>query len=222
MIDLGDLYDRVANDRRFNESGPSIMQRKDEILWLLDVVGRPSTCVEIGSLHGANLVMLSTMLDSRGELVSVEPEFEAPLNIDIIKDYLLEIKKDRGYNIYLEHIKLATTSDKFEDEVGYILRRPMTFVMIDALHTEEAVLTDFDIIKRLLKNGGLIAVHDIVKGGVRRAWEKIKSESDANSNEECIEYLSPETLTSYSYSGDEGWGGIGLCKIRDTWGNTCL
>jgi len=59
--------------------------------------------------------------------------------------------------------------------------RPVDFLFIDADHTYEGVRSDYRRYSRLVRPGGLIALHDIVPGdpvgvgGVPEFWSELKN-----------------------------------------------
>jgi predicted O-methyltransferase YrrM len=85
---------------------------------------------------------------------------------------------------------------------------PFDFLFIDADHTYEGVKVDFDLYSPLVRKGGFIALHDIVKHTkypeveVYKLWNEIKNKYNYK------EFIDLE------YPTDHGlWGGIGLIEI---------
>jgi cephalosporin hydroxylase len=82
---------------------------------------------------------------------------------------------------------------------------PIDFLMIDGDHSYEGVKTDFLTYEPLVKEGGLIAFHDICehsvesKCEVKKFWDEVKETWPA---EKVAEFIA-EPLT---------WGGIGCLK----------
>ena len=79
---------------------------------------------------------------------------------------------------------------------------PIDFLFIDGDHTYEGVKKDFEMYSLLVKEGGIIAFHDIAEHppekncDVRRFWEEIKKED----SEEFIE------------NPNQKWAGIGVYR----------
>jgi cephalosporin hydroxylase len=203
MSKYGDLFDKVAADTRFNPGGgPSIMQRKAELVWLLEIVRAQSeitAIVEFGSLFGGNLVAMSSILEDQGAIISVEPEFEGKLRTDLVEEYL-------GGKYKFVHMKDTTDREDLWEYIDPADDKIM--IMIDSIHTKDAVLHDFSVATMILDYGGYIAIHDLVKSGVAEAWNNIKERCPTH-----LEFISEESEHSRATSGDDGWGGIGVVRF---------
>ena len=201
-VELVKLYDKVMADKRFNHHGPSMMQRKEEVIWLLEVIGKSSLdeVIEFGSMAGGNLVMLSELVRDGGTVLSIEPELEMSLKVDIVMEYI--------GNKCLVHHKVYTTDSNIIEILGD--RPSNNLVMIDALHETRAVLSDFDLAVKIIDREdtwhGYIAIHDIVKPKVAVAWRKIKEIMPST-----LEFICEESLR-YGADSDR-WGGIGIVKL---------
>jgi predicted O-methyltransferase YrrM len=82
--------------------------------------------------------------------------------------------------------------------------KEVDFVFIDGDHSYEGVKTDFEMFSRLVRRGGIIALHDIVINPaetgceVSKFWDEIKQPKY-----ECSEIVS---------DWNQGWSGIGLLQ----------
>jgi len=200
-MDYADLFDKVSGDTRFNDTGPTIMQRKDEIIWLLELVnmhGGADTAIEIGSLHGANLVLLGQVARS---VISIDPELEGSLKIDVVREYI----GDR-----VRHYKIGTGDPDIVNVVNQGRDPdPLVVVVLDAVHKKDEVIRDFGIATILAPNS-IIAIHDIVKSEVKEAWAIIK-----RAHSMYLECVSEDSKRSKQLSGDEGWGGFGVIRYKE-------
>ena len=65
-----------------------------------------------------------------------------------------------------------------EDVKNILSGRQVDFLFIDGLHTYEGVKSDFEMYSNLVRNGGIIAFHDIVpypEYGINKFWNEIKN-----------------------------------------------
>jgi predicted O-methyltransferase YrrM len=80
------------------------------------------------------------------------------------------------------------------------------FLFIDGDHSRVGVMADYDLYKKFVRPGGLVAFHDIcehapeAKCEVKLFWDKLKE--GLESNQYC-EFISEPT----------NWGGIGIVKV---------
>lgn len=156
----------------------------DEILELLKILDnvKPKVMLEIGTANGGTLFLLSRVASKDATLISLDlpkgmfgggyPVWKTPL----YKSFALSSQK-----IYL--IRGDSHSQSTLESAKSILnRKEVDFLFLDADHTYEGVKKDFEMYSPLVKNGGIIAFHDIVPGptenvgGVPEFWQEIKSE----------------------------------------------
>lgn len=84
--------------------------------------------------------------------------------------------------------------------------RQVDFLMIDGDHSYEGVRQDFEMYHALVRNGGLIAFHDVAinpdvpEYGVAKFWQELKKYHRTH------EFIDPETL------GKAGMG-IGVVSV---------
>jgi predicted O-methyltransferase YrrM len=96
-----------------------------------------------------------------------------------------------------------TTVDTLCDILG---TRPVDILFIDADHRYPGVKRDFDLYSPLVREGGLVAFHDVIRqndprSGVHLLWNELEQEY-------------PDT---YKWVGDDNWGmgdwgGIGVIR----------
>ena len=179
-------------------------QVKSEITSLAELVKKlkPKTVLEIGTAEGGTLFLFSRFADSNAKIISIDlpggefgggyPEWK----IGLYKSFSLPSQK-----LYLlrENSHSASTREQVKEIIG---TTPIDFLFIDGDHTYDGVKKDFEMYFPLVKDGGVIAFHDIAlhppekNCNVRKFWEKIKKED----SEEFIE------------NQNQKWAGIGVYR----------
>lgn len=168
----------------FNGIGGLIkpMQIQEEILTLLRILNniKPKVVLEIGTANGGTLFLFTRVASEDATLISIDlpggvfgggyPLWKIPL----YKSFALPNQK-----IYL--IRDDSHSPSTLKKVQQILDgRKVDFLFIDGDHSYEGVKKDFEMYSPLVREGGIIAFHDIVLGpeynvgGVPRFWKEIK------------------------------------------------
>ena len=154
----------------------------EEILELLKILNEeePRAVLEIGTANGGTLFLFSRAASKDTTLISVDlpkgmfgggyPIWKIPL----YKSFALSNQKIRL-------IRADSHKQSTLDRVKSILNgTEIDFLFIDGDHTYEGVKKDFKMYSPLVKNGGIIAFHDIVPGseelvgGVPEFWREIK------------------------------------------------
>jgi len=212
---INDISDALDLAFSFQAFGVSIKptQVKYEIAKLLEIIAelRPKVVLEIGTAGGGTLFLFTRVADSRAKIISIDlpggpfgggyPKWKIPL-------YKSFSRKEQ--KIYL--IRRDSHDPQTLKEVEKILSgENIDFLFIDGDHTYEGVKKDFEMYSSLVREGGIIAFHDIVPGlpdnvgGVPRFWSQIK-----------YEYKHLEIIKDWN----QGGFGIGVIfassKIRNT------
>jgi len=158
-------------------------QVKYEITKLLEIVInlKPKLILEIGTAGGGTLFLFTSITDPDATILSVDlprgsfgggyPEWKIPLYQSFARNgQKIKLLRDDSHNVKtLELVKTA-------------LDGKLDFLFIDGDHTYEGVKRDFNMYSPLVKEGGIIAFHDIVPGppenvgGVPLFWKEIKQE----------------------------------------------
>jgi len=157
-------------------------QIHDEILGLLKILDkmRPKIVVEIGTDKGGTLFLFSHVASEDAILISVDlphgrfgggyPNWKIPL----YKSFAIANQK-----IYL--IRADSHDQNTFKKVKEILKNKyIDFLFIDGDHFYNGVKKDFEMYRSLVKEGGIIAFHDIVPGpernvgGVPKFWMELK------------------------------------------------
>ena len=161
-------------------------QSRVEVTALLELIQKlkPSTIAEIGTANGGSLFLFSRLATPDARIVSVD---------------LPNVKFGGGYknwrkNFFKQmvlpkqdlHLLLGDShSSATYNEVQKLLPgNEVDFLFIDGDHTYEGVKKDFEMYAPLVRKGGMIAFHDIVKGNpdlvgeVSKFWNEIKTKYD--------------------------------------------
>ncbi len=191
----------------FNHLGISIkpFQLKEEIIDLLRIVEelKPKIVLEIGTGIGGTLFLLCKFSAPDSTIISINfPEkFFLIEGYPTWKDQILKSFTSDKQNIHL--IKADSHDLETIDKIENILdKREIDFCFIDGDHSYEGVKKDFEMYSHLVKKGGTIAFHDIVKHHpgsfcqVDKFWREIKKRG----------YLYREIVRNK----DQNWAGIGI------------
>lgn len=160
----------------------NVDQKRDEILGFAEFARSrsPEVFCEIGTLHGGTHLFLTHALPSVGMAIAVDLLVQ-----NRVKLRLLEKPGQRSF-----FINAASASPATVDRVAAILSgRQIDLLFIDGDHTYESVRADFLSYRGLVREGGVIAFHDICEdyrtrfgrdtphyaGGVPLLWRKLRA-----------------------------------------------
>jgi cephalosporin hydroxylase len=181
---IDDIYDALDLAFSFQALGVSIKpaQVREEIAKLLELVAglRPKVVLEIGTAGGGTLFLFTRVADLEAKLISIDlpggpfgggyPRWKVPLYKSFAKG---------GQRIYL--LRGDSHDPRTLEEVERILGgERVDFLFIDGDHTYEGVKSDFEMYSPLVREGGIVALHDIVPGppekvgGVPKFWCQIR------------------------------------------------
>jgi predicted O-methyltransferase YrrM len=202
------IHDALDFAFSFQAFGVSIkpIQVKYEIAKLLEIVAglRPRVVLEIGTAGGGTLFLFTRAADPDAKIISIDlpggpfgggyPRWKTPLYKSFSKE---------GQKIYL--IRRDSHDPQTLEEVKRILGgERVDFLFIDGDHTYEGVKRDFEMYSPLVREGGIIAFHDIcphppeTKCEVNRFWNEIKQR-----------YKFAEIVEDR----DQKWAGIGVLYV---------
>ena len=182
-------------------------QVKSEILEFAHLVKqrKPKVTVEIGTNNGGTFFVLCRMSDPQAVVISVDlpgahfSSGEVPRMINRILPKLPVPGQE--FHAIRADSHLPSTLAQFEQ----ILRgRAVDLMFIDGDHTYEGVKKDFEMYSPFVRNGGVVAFHDILKEQgeadceVNRFWNEIKEH-----------YVHKELVTDPK----QGWAGIGVLFV---------
>ncbi|MCE8424194.1 MAG: class I SAM-dependent methyltransferase [Candidatus Methanoperedens sp.] len=177
------------------------MQLKGEIIPFLNLLQKYEIkkFLEIGTANGGTLFMILRAISAQAKIVSIDLHYNKIWGI-IDSPLYKSFKKDRFQKIIL--LKSDTHLPNTKETVDSILDGNVDLLFIDGDHSYEGVKQDFKMYGSLVKNGGLIAFHDIVKHHdeckVHEFWSEIKH------NYNYIEYID---------NPNQGCCGIGVLLI---------
>lgn len=154
--------ERSVFDKLFDKIKP--VQVPEELYWLVNKVEQlhPKTILEIGTEFGGTFKFWEQVLPENGLLIGIDLNHRFNItksnkNIQLITG---DSTKPKTYGEFLK--VLSTTKPNFVD-----------FIFIDGGHDENTVTNDFNIYKKHLSKGGMIAFHDINDlVGVKQFWDK--------------------------------------------------
>jgi predicted O-methyltransferase YrrM len=172
---------RVASEFRFVGISIAPSQIECEITELLLLIKRigPRAILEIGTGSGGTLFLFTRMASADAKVISVDlPKGKFGGGYPVWKSGLFKSFARDDQAVCL----IRADSHKPETllEVRKILdNRPVDFLFIDGDHTYEGVRKDFEMYSPLVRNGGIIAFHDICPRpkenavGVPDFWKEI-------------------------------------------------
>lgn len=171
-------------DERFRiaERELGLFQLKPEILGFLAFAAEtePQVACEVGMWRSGTTYLLAHLIPSLSLLIGIDRELQN-------EEKLRELAPPR---VRLELVEGRSTDDETLERVREILgSRQLDLLFIDAGHRYEAVTADFLVYREFVRDGGLIALHDVVRdyrtrfgatdgpwgGDVPRAWERVRA-----------------------------------------------
>ncbi len=157
------------------------LQIKSEVNEFFGIVQRlnPKIVVEIGTANGGTLFLFANVANPE-KIVSIDlPHGSFGGGYPFWK---IPFYKSLGKNHIIELIRSDSHLDKTLEDLRILLKRKSVDVLlIDGDHTYQGVSKDFQMYSPLVKEGGIVAFHDIVihdeSSGcdVYKFWNEIKS-----------------------------------------------
>jgi predicted O-methyltransferase YrrM len=157
------------------------IQIREEIVRLGEEVRalRPRYILEIGTAAGGTLFLWTRVAHPLATLVTIDlPGGPFGGGSSILKVPLYHRMAQPGQQIHT--IRANSHLPETVERAKRCLDGHLAdFLFIDADHTEQGVRTDFSLYAPLVRDGGLIAFHDIAitrpEYGVRTLWKELKS-----------------------------------------------
>lgn len=159
------------------------LQIRSEFRELVEQVDieQPTIVMEIGTANGGSLYTWCRSLDSTSTVISLDlPKGKYGGGYTRKKTRFFE---EFASNKELHFIRADSHEEATVKEIERILAgRKIDFLMIDGDHRYKGVKQDFEMYSPFVKEGGLIAFHDVVDGpksnvgGVPEFWCELKSE----------------------------------------------
>ena len=181
------------------------LQVKYELFELIKFLGKkkPRYILEIGTAFGGTLFLFTRIASDDAQIISIDlpgGNFGGGYIFTRKKLYNeFAINNQRIHLIRNNSHKLETKEKIMEILAG----NKLDFLFIDADHTYKGVKRDFELYSPLVKKGGIIALHDIVKSEIKGNevsifWDEIKSKYDT------IEIVENKK---------QNWAGIGIITL---------
>lgn len=160
-------------------------QIKSEILALMARVEKlqPQIMMEIGTATGGTLFFWSQILPKNSELISLDlpfGKFGGGYLSARAKFYKSFVQAQQKIELISGDSHQPATLQKLQTILN---GRHLDFLFIDGDHTYEGAKADFITYKRLVRPGGIIALHDIVRNRfdpempqVYKLWAEIKND----------------------------------------------
>ena len=142
-------------DHEFENNFWWIQQHQEEFWNLIELLQKHKVknILEIGSSHGGTLTFFKELMKDDGVLVAIENN----------KDIAFSLPKSWSYipeNIYL--LNNNSHHKKTWQSIKKILGNKLfDFIFIDGDHSYEGCIKDFELSFPFLKNGGIVAFHDV-------------------------------------------------------------
>jgi cephalosporin hydroxylase len=152
----------------FGGIGIAPMQEPSELRALLELLAQdpPRVVVEIGTARGGTLCAFTRVAAEDALLVSVDlpggafgggyPRWRAPL-------YRAFARKGQRVELLRGDSHAEETLERVREVLG---GRPVDFLFVDGDHSYEGVRRDVELYRPLLREGAVVALHDIVPQGV--------------------------------------------------------
>ena len=166
--------------KRFPTFSPQ--QKSIEILGALRefAESKPKTVLEIGAASGGTSFLLSRIAAMRSVVISIDLNLSLPLQV-AMRAWARPGQRTVGLRRNSHSVETA-------EEMRGLLESPLDVLFIDGDHSYEGVYQDFVMYSPMVREGGLIAFHDIVpdsesrggpktlawSGGVPRLWSELK------------------------------------------------
>jgi cephalosporin hydroxylase len=167
---------------RFSAVAPN--QNRSEIIALLERLAerRPAVLCEIGSAEGGTLFLFAQAARPDARLLSIDVR-NAPERVERFRSLVRPGQQLTCFDGNSHDLEVVR---RFRDWLG---SDRLEFLFIDGDHTAEGVERDFEMYGPSVRNGGLVAFHDIVPdfrtrygvdtgndaGGVPMYWQHLKS-----------------------------------------------
>lgn len=181
-------------------------QVPEELIGLFDMVAglQPKNALEIGTYTGGTLFMTCRVADPGATVISVDLP-GGRFGRGYVWPRKFVYRKFAKHNQALHLLRKNSHDSKTFDLVRSLLGdKRLDFLFIDGDHTYEGVRADFEMYSPLVRKGGLVAFHDIVRHPpqteceVDRFWAEIRTH-----------YRHREIIKDPS----QGWAGIGVLQI---------
>lgn len=190
-------------------------QKRTELAQLLELLSHlpPREIMEIGVLKGGTIKAWTLVAADDATIIGIDlpgGAYGGGFNEAEMVEIRKLAQKQQQINLFAVDSHADSTYEEivrpYSDKVG-----GLDFLFIDGDHTYQGAKVDFDKYSPLVKAGGIIALHDVVKHTkypeveVYKLWDEIKAAYPAYKIKEFIDL---------DYPTDHGhWGGIGVIIV---------
>jgi predicted O-methyltransferase YrrM len=168
----------------FQYSGSAFkpIQIEEELASLVKEVRNlnPLTVLEIGTARGGTLLLWTRLAQKNATIVSIDlpgGKFGGGYSKRQAAVYRRFAGKHQKLHLLREDSHAQQTLDKTKELFG---GKPVDLLFIDGDHTYEGVKKDWEMYSPLVRQGGMIAFHDIAGNyedtQVKRLWDSLKPE----------------------------------------------
>jgi predicted O-methyltransferase YrrM len=192
----------LAQSLRWHGDHLSVTQSREEIVSLLELLRReaPRVVLEIGLDQGGTLFLWTRVAADDAHLISIDVR---PLGVLGQRSAFAVAR--RGFARAGQRIDLIMPADSHSeatrDRIQTMLDgRVVDFLFVDGDHSYEGVKRDFELYSPLVREGGIVAFHDVATPAephVVRFWNEFRQE---------------HTVTEYTARTGEPYG-IGIYRM---------
>jgi len=181
-------------------------QVKSEITKLVTIIKelRPENILEIGTARGGTLFLFSQLSSPNAHIISIDlpgGKFGGGYSKHRTSLYKTFVKKNQKIDLLRVDSHADSSIKKLKELIG---NNKLDFLFIDGDHTYDGVKRDFELYSPFVRQGGIIALHDIAihpkKSGctVNLFWDEIKK------NYKYLEFIENK---------NQKWAGIGVLYV---------
>lgn len=191
----------------FNYHGIRITpyQVKSEITELLGIIKdlKPCRILEIGTAKGGTLFLFSKVLPDNAEIFSIDRgmPFETFFRRWRVRFFESFVKHKNNMHILQLNSHSKSTFERLKKMLS---GKKFDFLFIDGDHTYIGAKKDFEMYSKLVKKGGIIAMHDVALH---------PPEKNCNVYKFFNELQKKHRTKKIIENTKQGWGGIGILKV---------
>jgi predicted O-methyltransferase YrrM len=177
--DLDGVYDALRNFPEFKTD-----QKRDEIIPLLKLLAerKPRFSCEIGTSFGGTLFQLARVCHAEAKIISID------CGLSVVRSRVHASMANNSQRIFCLRSD-SGARDTIQRVTTILGTNKLDFLLIDGDHSYDGVAADFKNYSPFVKEGGLIAFHDVLPdyktkfgidtgnwtGGVPQFWQELKS-----------------------------------------------
>ena len=152
-------------------------QHPAELAWFVDdaLTFTPKRVLEIGSEAGGSLWLWCQIAADDAQLLAVDNDSQPWLFRGLKERYPWPSRDGQTLRL----VEADSRSDEAREAVADFFDGPIDLLFIDGGHFAEIVNSDWDTFSPLVREGGIVALHDVASGptlGVTALWERLRGE----------------------------------------------